>query len=70
MRRARVGEKANPYQPPSRARPGKDIDETSLRAMRMIVMLPEHPAARQRYADVTVVLSNEPVYQLGAEGRA
>jgi hypothetical protein len=26
--RAREGRKANPYQPPSRARPGKDIDET------------------------------------------
>jgi hypothetical protein len=40
-------EKAISYQPPSRAQPGKDIDETSLRAIAGVFMLAGHPAARQ-----------------------
>ena len=39
-------------------------------AGRSFTMVAAHPAARQRYADLAVVLTFEPVFQLGAGSRA
>jgi hypothetical protein len=54
-------------QPPSRPWPGKDMDETSLRAIRMRYTLSTHPAARQRYTGLTVVLFRSPSSSLVPE---
>jgi hypothetical protein len=48
VRRARVGGKGNSCQPPSRARPGKDIDETSLRGSFIRVRVRPGQFPRQR----------------------
>ena len=58
------------YQPPSWARPWKDIDETSLRTRSVPARMQAHScrtaALHRRYSGAL----SEPVYQLGAEGRA
>jgi len=46
------------------------MDETSLGTGRASSILAGHSAARQRYADLTVVLASKLVYQLGAGSRA